>query len=294
MDGPWVRQDGGEGSRDGGGSGGSVFARLQQQQHYQHDVRWQEPAAAGLPYGGSGRSPVGPPPGLAAGMPVPGEGGRRPMSAVVGSASQATMDLSLAHEALQQQQQQDVIVARAPGQAVAGGSGSQELAPWERPAYMDLELQRQQQEQQEQQQRQQQQQQQQVVQLDSLEPPPGQRPPPQQEAGLALSLRPAAVSGHRGMPDPTSAAAFARALTDAAASLGLQSRSVASVPLPMQHNGGQQTTFQITIAQSGEGGRQLSAPLLHQPALQEVRGEIEACHGAWFVLLALHIASAVH
>ena len=266
MDDAWERQDGG-GARDGIG----VFARLQQQQHYQHDVRWQEPPAAGGPmYDGSGRPPVGPPPGLAAGMPVPGDGGRRPMSAVVGSASAATMDLSLAHDALQQQQQQQqVMLARAPGQAGAGSSGSQDLPPWERPSYMDLELQRQQQEQQERQQGQQGQQGYQAVQLAGpLEPPQQQQ---QQDAGLALTLRPAAVSGHRGAPDPASAAAFARALTEAAASLGMQGRSVAAVPLPMQHNGGQQTTFQITIAQSGEGGRQLSAPLLHQPALQEVR-----------------------
>jgi hypothetical protein len=101
---------------------------------------------------------------------------------------------------------------------------------------MDLELQRQQQEQQEQQQ----QQQQQIVRLAGPLAPPSQP-----EAGLALSLRPAAVSGHRGAPDPSSAAAFARALTEAAASLGMQGRSVATVPLPMQHNGGEQTTFQL-------------------------------------------------
>ena len=169
---------------------------------------------------GGGRGGLGPPPGLAPGLPLPGHA--------------VPYDARMGQQLAGQQQ------AQQPAQQ---GQQQAELPPWERPSYMDLELQRQQQ-----------QQQQAVQQVQGVASPP---PLPQQLV---------AASG----VDPAAAGAFARALAQAAASLGAAGRGAAGPA----RTGVQPPSFRVTITHDGVGAgvRRLSAPLLQQPDLQQVGG----------------------
>lgn len=217
--------------------GGGVFERMQPpsgQQHWQHDVRfeWEEDEgdAAQQRQRGSG--------GLSAGAPLPGGGSS-------GREAQA-YNADMGDEHLAERAQQGAA-GQGPGQAAL---------PWERPSYMDLELQRQQQQQ-------------------------GQQA--QQEAAAALVPAAATAGGVAarlgGVAADPAVAAFSRAITQAAASLGMEGRRVATVPMSgaaAMHDAGQLTTFQVTItrqdgaaAAAGPSGAG-SAPLLLQPDLQHL------------------------
>ncbi len=219
--------------------GGGVFDRMQPpsgQQHWEHDVRfeWEDEEDTRQRQRGPG--------GLPHGAPV--VGGRS-----IGPEAQA-YEAGMGEEHLAQQAQQGAA-GQGPGQAAL---------PWERPSYMDLELQRQQQQQ---------------GQPAQLEAPTAVVPAATEAGGVAARLGGAAA-------DPA-LAVFSRAITQAAASLGVEGRRVATVPVPglasMRGSsgggspGGQLTTFQVTITRHGGAAGQQgagSAPLLSQPDLQQL------------------------
>ncbi|EFN60040.1 hypothetical protein CHLNCDRAFT_133263 [Chlorella variabilis] len=251
----------------GGGDGGGVFGRLQPWEaapahrggggggggggfrahhHFQHDLRWEDgEGVQGTQQQPRLRSSVEvASASTAAGVLGGAPPGLAPGVPHPGSAGQQQYDAGMGQELLPVGQQGQQGAARS-------------VLPWERPSYMDLEVERQRQAQAQQQQAQQQ----------------------QQLAGQVLAL-PAAAAAAGG---PV-AGAFARALAQAAAaSMGLDGRSVLAVPLAGQQRGGagagagtgsHGTTFQVTIShQQGPGAapqRHLTAPLLRQPDLQAV------------------------
>ena len=285
---PWSPPRGGGGFVDGphgwGGlplrldapGGGGVFARMtpagyhpgdhhhhhhhqQPQQHFQHDLRWEEPRYEAPP--GAGTQQQQP--------------------------QQHDLRLGLRHRsgswkvpALPYQQEQEQAQQAQQQQQQAQ---QQEVAPWERPSYMDLELQRRQQ----QQAQQAAQQQQQYAQRAQTSPPPEQQQQVREETPNISSIVVASPRAGGSGSANRAAGVFARALSQAAASLQLSGRSLSAAPPAAQrfgHPGGHQhASFQITIthpdggpspaAHGGPGAARavaLAAPLLSQPDLQEV------------------------
>lgn len=152
-------------------------------------------------------------------------------------------------------------LAHQPQQQHGAAGSGQAALPWERPSYMDLELQRQQQ-----------------LQAEQAQHQAAAAPVPAAVGSVAARLGGVAA-------DPA-VAAFSRAITQAAASLGLEGRRVATVPVPGMAGGrgdgssgsaaGQLTTFQVTITHQNGGPGSASqqsaglAPLLSQPDLQQL------------------------